>query len=203
MLQNALIELMAEKDYNSITVREILDLADVGRSTFYSHFEYKDQLLYSCLEPLGELFEQHKQQVQKADNISLQKDELDLILNLFRFAAENFKFFKALLGRRNSGVIDKHIYDYLFTQVYDPLATIMSAKKSETMRLEITAHYFVSAFLGIFAWWIDKNMPCSPEEVDAYFKELTLPGFKSLFENNDEVFISGSGKQNLNRLPKA
>src|SRR3972149_751590 len=60
LLQDALIELVAEKGYESVTIQEILDKANVGRSTFYSHFQDKDQLLHSILDRLDELFEQHE-----------------------------------------------------------------------------------------------------------------------------------------------
>ena len=41
----AFLQLLNQKDYESITVQEIIDLADVGRSTFYSHYESKELLL--------------------------------------------------------------------------------------------------------------------------------------------------------------
>src|SRR5215813_1391152 len=63
LLQDALIELVAEKGYESVSIREILDRANVGRSTFYAHFQDKDQLLHSILDRLDELFEQHKKQM--------------------------------------------------------------------------------------------------------------------------------------------
>ena len=56
LLQEALMELVAEKGYEAVTIREILDKANVGRSTFYAHFQDKDQLLHSILELLDELF---------------------------------------------------------------------------------------------------------------------------------------------------
>jgi AcrR family transcriptional regulator len=50
LLRQALFALMGEKDYESITVQDILEKADVGRSTFYVHFRNKDDLLKSGLE---------------------------------------------------------------------------------------------------------------------------------------------------------
>src|SRR5215471_19459582 len=47
LLHKALMSCILEKKYESITVQEILDRADVGRSTFYTHFRDKDELLVS------------------------------------------------------------------------------------------------------------------------------------------------------------
>ena len=63
LLQDALIELVAEKGYEAVSIQELLDRANVGRSTFYAHFQGKDQLLHSILDRLDELFGQHKKQV--------------------------------------------------------------------------------------------------------------------------------------------
>jgi AcrR family transcriptional regulator len=52
LLHKAFMSLILEKKYESITVQEILDRADVGRSTFYMHFRDKDELLVSGFQYL-------------------------------------------------------------------------------------------------------------------------------------------------------
>lgn len=186
LLKDALIELITEKDYESITVQEILDRANVGRSTFYAHFQYKDQLLYSCFEDIDELFEQLNKRVSEARKNSEGVDDVNLTLNLFQFAERNHRFFKALLGKRSNGVFNKHFYDYLFTHIKEHLKLPMPREKHDSLQSEIMAHYLVSAFIGILIWWVDNNMPCTAEEIDALFKQLTIPGFRSVLELNRE-----------------
>src|SRR5215213_8734136 len=76
LLQDALIELVAEKGYESVTVQEILEKGNVGRSTFYAHFQDKEHLLHSILERLNELFAQHEIQLVHA---AKQMGEIDHI----------------------------------------------------------------------------------------------------------------------------
>ncbi len=59
LLGNALIELMQEKRYIDITVQDIIDRADVGRTTFYKHFQDKEDLLISNLDAILENFIHH------------------------------------------------------------------------------------------------------------------------------------------------
>ena len=57
LLHKALMSLILEKKYESITVQEILDRADVGRSTFYMHFQDKDELLFDGFQYLQSFLE--------------------------------------------------------------------------------------------------------------------------------------------------
>src|SRR6267143_5005275 len=56
LLSNALVALMQEKSIDKITVQEVLDLATVGRSTFYLHYRDKDDLFLCVLEDVREMW---------------------------------------------------------------------------------------------------------------------------------------------------
>lgn len=206
LLQDALIELVAEKGYESVSIQEILDRANVGRSTFYSHFQDKDQLLHSILDHLDELFEQHKKQLLEATKDVGKLDNTDLLhsfsptLNLFQFVGQNHRFFKAMLANRGYGIFAKPVYDYVFahvhgiltkpmrddtlTHLHEPLKMLRSREKFSSLESEIAAHYFVSALMGILVWWVEKDMPCTAEEIDSLFRELAMPGFRHVLAAN-------------------
>ncbi len=52
LLQKALIDLIDKRDYNAITIQEIVDRANVARTTFYVHYGSKDDLFMSCHEAI-------------------------------------------------------------------------------------------------------------------------------------------------------
>ena len=209
LLQDSLIALVSEKGYESVTIREILDKANVGRSTFYAHFQDKDQLLRSILDRLDELFEQHKKQLVDAmKNIGTADSSdhalgLSPTLSLFQFVGQNHLFFKAMLGNRGYGIFIKPIYDYVFahihgiftkpvhddvfTHLHEPFKMLRSREKYGSLESEIAAHYFVSALMGILVWWIEKDMPCTAEEIDRLFRQLAIPGFRHVLEVNHET----------------
>lgn len=199
LLQDALIELVAEKGYESITIREILDKANVGRSTFYAHFQDKDQLLHSVLDRLDEVFVQHEKQfleamksVGNADSLELTHD-LSPTLSLFQFIGQNHRFFKAMLGNRGYSIFAKPVYEHVFAHIHGiftkpinanvfayshkPFEKLISGEKYGLLEFEIAAHYFVSALTGILVWWVEKDMPCTAEEIDRLFRQLAMPSF--------------------------
>lgn len=208
LLQDALIELVSEKGYESVKIWEILDKANVGRSTFYTHFQDKDQLLHSILDRLDDLFEQHKKQILDAAKNVGNTENTDLsigsspTINLFQFVGENHRFFKAVLGNRGYGIFAKPVYDYVFAHVHgiftepvhadalvhlhEPFKMLRSRDRYGSLESEIAAHYFVSAFMGILVWWVEKDMPCSAEEIDRIFRELAMPGFRHVLVVNHE-----------------
>ncbi|MBI2333134.1 MAG: TetR/AcrR family transcriptional regulator [Chloroflexi bacterium] len=206
LLQDALIELIVEKSYESVSIREILERANVGRSTFYAHFQDKDQLLHSILDRLNELFAQHEKLFLDAKknfgNVEFMNltHEFSPTLSLFQFVGQNHRFFKPMLGNRGYGIFAKPVYDYVFAHVHgiftkpihnDMVANmhvsfkmLKSHEKYGSLESEIAAHYFVSALMGILVWWVEKDMPCTAEEMDGLFKQLAIPSFEQVLAVN-------------------
>ena len=206
LLQDALIELVAEKGYESVTIREILDKANVGRSTFYAHFQDKDQLLHSILDRLDELFVQHEKQFSETKKNFVNADIINLThefsptLSLFQLIGQNHRFFKAMLGNRGYGIFAKPVYDYVFAHVHgiftrplhdnalahmhEAFKILKSHEKYDSLESEIAAHYFVSALMGLLVWWVEKDMPCTAEEIDRLFRQLAIPSFGQVLAAN-------------------
>ena len=209
LLQDALIELVAQKSYESVSIREILETANVGRSTFYSHFQDKDQLLHSILDRLDELFGQHEKQFLDAKKNFGNADIMNLThefsptLSLFQFVGQNHRFFKPMLGNRGYGIFAKPVYDYVFAHVHgiftkpahndmvanmhESFKILRSHEKYGSLESEIAAHYFVSALMGILVWWVEKDLPCTAEEIDRLFRQLAIPSFGQVLAANHET----------------
>ena len=109
LLKDALISLILEKGFESVTIQEILDKANVGRSTFYMHFENKYELLHSCFEEFHEMFEKHD------PGASANIDGSSFILTLFQLVGKNQRLCKALLGRDDMDMFFNPVHQYIFT----------------------------------------------------------------------------------------
>jgi hypothetical protein len=115
-------------------------------------------------------------------------------LSLFQFVGQNHRFFKAMLGNRGYGIFAKPVYDHVFAHIHgmftkpihddalarlhEPFKMPRSGEKYGSFESEIAAHYFVSALMGILVWWVEKDMPCTAEEIDRLFRELAIPSFR-------------------------
>lgn len=177
LMQEALMTLIVEKGYESVTVQDILDRADVGRSTFYAHYRDKDELLLSGFDNLRTLFEQQQQSllaVKHGGNGA----EFNMILELFRHTGQHHKLYKAIAGKQSGEMILKYLHRYLYDMLIVPHAALMKNKKNPPVPVEITTHWIVSSLLSLMVWWLDNNMPYSAEKMDELFRKLTMPGIE-------------------------
>ena len=179
-MHEALMALIVEKGYEAITVQDILDRADVGRSTFYAHYRDKDELLLSSFEHLRTLFEQQQQALFDSRRTG-REPEVNFILELFRHAAEHHQLYKAIAGRQSGEMILKYLRSYLYTMLIGPLTEITRNKKSPPVPMEITTHHLVNSLLSLMTWWLDNNMPYSAERMDEIFRTLTAPAIEAAF----------------------
>jgi AcrR family transcriptional regulator len=159
-LLDALNELILEKGYEKVTVQDVIDRANVGRSTFYAHFEDKDQLLLSGFEPLRAEFE---------DFLSGKAFDYEspwaLSLSMFR-----------QVQKQQGGYITlTHVQKFLYGYLLDHLKLSLP-KRNKNIPPELLAHYVASSFIALMTWWIDHKYTVSAEKMNEYFRQLVEPG---------------------------
>ncbi len=178
LLRDALMALILEKGYAAITVQDILDRANLGRSTFYAHCRDKDDLLVSEFEHFKEMFEEFDAR-SPAGKHSLGAGDLAPSLAFFRHAGEQHRLYKAMVGKRGGELVQEYLYRYISDLVKKHLKMRAPDDKKLAVPREVLVHYVVSSFLSLLTWWLDHDMPCTAEQMDDMFTRLTLPGFQA------------------------
>ncbi len=174
LLKDALITLISEKGFEAVTIQDILDKANVGRSTFYFHFENKQELLHSCFEDLHRLIEQQNTVMANRDVSSAHFISSDFTRNLFQLIDQNHRLFKAIFGKDVMSTLNSPIRDVVFVHISETLKALTQNKKADPLQSEILANYLTSAFIGILKWWIDNDKPCTADELDKSFRKFAL-----------------------------
>ena len=174
LLQDALIALILEKGYEAVTVQDIIDRADVGRSTFYTHFLDKQQLLLSRVDELHVFLAQ-----QHAHGVPSGEQRLSFSLAMFQHAQRYRHVYQALVGKHGGTIVLGHIQQMLTDLVRDDIARVAPCDGRSTMPREVVVQYVVGAFLALLTWWVDDEQPYTAEQMDALFTRLTLPGVRA------------------------
>lgn len=176
MLQHALVSLILKKDYEAITIQDICDEANVGRSTFYAHFTSKDDLKRSGLEHLrSQLLDRQREALAGFGDTK----GLSFSLTMFEHARDHMDLYRALAGGRGSALALGGIRQILSDLVRNELVTIDMDSADDTPR-ELAVQYIVGAFMAVLTWWLDGGAKLPPQRVDVMFRRLTAEGITAL-----------------------
>lgn len=165
-LKQALLELVNQKPFEAISIREIADRADVGRSTFYSHFSTKEELLFSGFEDWLRSLTQ-----ASPPRSSLRPAGFRFSLPLLRHIREQKRFFLATIVRGSSAGMRRRTVAMIGELVRIEAARISPLRGVAAGR-EAYIHAAVGAFLGIVAWWLETGSKMPAEAVDEIFQRL-------------------------------
>ena len=165
-LGDALIALMQEKPFDTITVQDVLDRAHVGRSTLYSHYSDKDDLLMSDADEFYE---------RVAMGLSAQGDTSERVFPVREFLshiAEARQFLNAL---SSSGKMQENLElarGHFARGIEHRLAELPRGQSMSESERPAIAFAHAGALLSLMTWWIDRGMLQSPAEMDELFHRL-------------------------------
>lgn len=178
-LQQAHISMILEKGYEAITVENICQAANVGRSTFYTHYSNLDDLKRSGLEQLRRrLIEHQTGALQASDDAKPQG--LDFSLPMFEHARDHIDLYRALVGNRGGTIALGAIRQILFEQVGAEFARSNPRDAEQAISRRFVIEYIVGAYMAVLTWWLDGGAKLSPERMDAMFRRLTSLGIATL-----------------------
>lgn len=180
-LREALASLIAEKPYDSIAIKEILDRANVGRSTFYTHFRDKDDLLVSSIHGMIESLQTAKLRRSPIWYERILWFSLP-ILEYHDGHRHNHRHNGSPTTGRARAIQHDRLKQVLAEMIVDAVRTECAAprKTSKRMPLDLIVHYIASTFVLVLDWWNDSRCSLAPKEVDDLFRALVLPTLTAL-----------------------
>lgn len=182
LLHQALISLITEKNYESITVQQILDRANVGRSTFYTHFRDKDELLTMGFEHLRKAIDDIQKKTPTTAAQSYEKI-IGFSLPMFEHLFEYRNEWNALRDSQAGIIVRQSIQDMIGGLAERELKAGFQERKNSDSAIpfELYVNYLASTFMSVVSWWLESKNPRAPNEVNNIYRALVAPSLKSNF----------------------
>ena len=169
-LGDALIALMQEKPFESITVQHVLDRADIGRSTFYAHYRDKDDLFLSDMEDFLDLMSNLLQRRQEVSN------RVAPVREFFAHADEMRHLQTALIAADKMRDFVEMAQGYFARSIEQRLASLSASQAIPAAQRNAMAHAFAGSLLSLMSWWIAQSSPASPAEMDELYHQMVWSG---------------------------
>lgn len=173
-LQDALLELMLEKGYGETSVSDIVERANVGRSTFYAHFADKEDLLQQSLQGLRGFLTDETIPLPERKGPS--HPALTFALPLFMHAEERMDLFRSLMRAGSGAPVQEHLQIMLTDLVKDVLGKDATKQTPSDISNALKAEFIVGSFLAVLLAWLADPGTDTPSEIEAKFRRMVLGG---------------------------
>jgi len=183
LLQDALVSLILEQGYDKVTVQDIIDRANVGRSTFYAHYQDKEDLLLRGVAEIAygeELEEAVAEDVERLAQIGA--GGTLSIFGMFAHIQQNERVHKAMFQKNNDNVILEKGAIFLYANLKAQLRRLYQDDQPPKVPISILTQYLTGGLMSLAQWWLDNDMPYTPQEMDELFQQMAMPGIRAVLE---------------------
>lgn len=167
--------LLSKKNFSKITVQDIIDKANVGRTTFYAHFETKDDLLKEmCTDLFTHVFSDTLS-IEDTHDFSMKTgNPREMITHILYHLLDNKRNIMGILTCDSGELFLDFFKQYLNTLVATRLLNDLDLSHSEIPD-DFLVNHISSSFVGMVQWWIKQGLKQSPEELAGYFMATITP----------------------------
>lgn len=165
--------LLASKSYSTITVKDIIDKADIGRTTFYAHFETKDELLKElCTELFKHIIDSAADCSHTHGLYSNDDAPKSVFCHLLQHLQKNDNNILGLLSCESNGIF----FNYFRESLNKLIGKIFTDKQlNKNNNRDFIINHISGSFVEMVIWWIDGGLKLSAEELDELFRSVIEP----------------------------
>jgi AcrR family transcriptional regulator len=171
VLRASLFALITERGFDALSVQDIIDRANVGRATFYAHFDNKDELLLCGFDALREELQRLQHDAARA------RDPEGRLFafshHIFAHVALYRPVYHAIANERGGAAVREHLRRLLVDCSKCELKRFHGTRGAR--ELDALTQFFAGAFVGLLTWWLESRTSMPVDEVDRLFRRLALP----------------------------
>lgn len=169
----AMNQLLLRKRYDKITIMDILQEADISRSTFYDHFTCKDELIKRMNEALFQHVFTSPLTTEASHDFSKEHRDLHTFLtHTLYHLKEEYDNVKGILDSDSSQLFWQYLQEQ-FNMTVSPI--IYSERMAVQIPRQIWEKHVAMTFVELVKWWFKQGREEAPEQIEHYFELLILP----------------------------
>lgn len=170
----AFIELVGEKSYEKITIQEIIEKADIGRSTFYIHFETKEDLLDAvCSEVFDHILHSAEDIHHTHGSVQIEGQPNSVICHMLQHIRENDHSILTLFSSEENSFFLFHFKDHLKDLVSRQFDHHI---KESSLPEEFVVNHISGSLVEMIQWWIKGGLTQDPKDLDQWFQKALFNG---------------------------
>lgn len=167
LLREALLALIHERGYDAVTIQEIVDRANIGRTTFYLHYTSKDDLFLDCHDAILSRFQLNPGAYLSLEALSSAEAPAGMVL-AYRHLLDARALLAPILQGKDNLLILRRLRDRGAEEMATQLRELV-ADADSAVPIDLLASYLAGAQIALLQWWLEKRQPYTPEQLAQTF----------------------------------
>lgn len=181
LVLEALLEQTVQKGFSALTVSDITRHAGINRATFYRHFRDKFDLLDNYAQAVYELLDSPPEIGSQKSNTGDANPVYQGLIRVVDHIRANARFYRVMLGKNGDPAFTDNIRQFIQKRIRRSLPAGLQA---DERTIDLYVSYSSSASVGAILWWLEHDMPYSPEEMATTLYQLERGSLRAMLERD-------------------